>query len=143
MFAMLGACARPNYQDKTSVRPPSSFEKIKRSCELKFDSVGLCADYVWEVVPTEEKTGSIILAFWNPNAPGSDWSEPETAPLLLLWMPGMGHGSAPVKVQSQTDAPGVYRLTNIFFTMHGAWELRFQLKKGADLVEQVVVPFDF
>lgn len=59
-------------------------------------------------------------------------AEPSAALTVELWMPSMGHGSAPTAVQRVRGAdgkivPGLFRVTNIYFLMGGDWELRFQL----------------
>lgn len=51
---------------------------------------------------------------------------------VILWMPSMGHGSAPTQVQRATDSlgqilNGVYDVKNVFFIMDGDWEVRVVL----------------
>jgi hypothetical protein len=51
---------------------------------------------------------------------------------VVLWMPSMGHGSAPTQVERQLDAqgnvvPGVFRVRNVYFSMGGLWEIRVGL----------------
>ena len=48
---------------------------------------------------------------------------------VVLWMPSMGHGSAPTQVERAVDAkgdivPGVFNVKNVYFTMGGDWEVR-------------------
>ena len=57
---------------------------------------------------------------------------------VFLWMPSMGHGSSPVKIQKVAD--GEYDVTNVNFIMGGKWDLRIQLKEGNQVVDEVVVP---
>ncbi len=45
---------------------------------------------------------------------------------VLLWMPSMGHGSAPVKLDKL--GPAQFRVTNVYFIMPGDWEIRLSLK---------------
>lgn len=49
-----------------------------------------------------------------------------------LWMPDMGHGSAPTQVTRTIDAngnavTGSYLVRNLYFIMGGAWEVRIAL----------------
>lgn len=51
---------------------------------------------------------------------------------VALWMPSMGHGSAPTQVERAVDAtgnllPGVFVVRNVYFTMGGEWEVRVTL----------------
>lgn len=51
---------------------------------------------------------------------------------VSLWMPSMGHGSAPTRISRTRDAEGntlvgVYEVSNIYFTMGGDWEVRVTL----------------
>jgi len=47
---------------------------------------------------------------------------------VTLWMPDMGHGSAPTKIQQINNdqgfpQPGLYRVSNMQFVMGGIWEV--------------------
>lgn len=51
---------------------------------------------------------------------------------VVLWMPSMGHGSAPTQVVPAVDAngiliPGTFLVKNVFFMMGGDWEIRVTL----------------
>lgn len=51
---------------------------------------------------------------------------------VVLWMPSMGHGSAPTQVVPAVDAngiliPGTFLVKNMFFMMGGDWEIRVTL----------------
>lgn len=43
---------------------------------------------------------------------------------IELFMPSMGHGSAPVTITPLDELN--YNITRVFFTMHGTWEVRIQ-----------------
>lgn len=58
---------------------------------------------------------------------------------IYLWMPAMGHGSAPVKIKKLDS--GEYEVTNVFFIMAGKWEIHFQLKNKEAVIDEVVLPF--
>lgn len=50
-----------------------------------------------------------------------------------LFMPSMGHGSAPTQVNRVLDergqpVPGAYEVTRMYFTMPGDWEVRITLR---------------
>lgn len=92
--------------------------------------------------------GAILAdASWvrGPHSPAEselrvDWKDGATlAPAepgrfrVWLWMPDMGHGSSPTKLQPLLDdqgqpVPGAFRVTHVYFTMGGRWEVRVSLK---------------
>lgn len=45
---------------------------------------------------------------------------------LRLWMPSMGHGSAPVRVEALGG--GVFRMTNVYFLMPGDWQIQLKYR---------------
>ena len=58
-------------------------------------------------------------------------------------MDSMGHGSTKTPVvTSAVDAggviPGVYEVSNVYFTMRGDWQVQIQLKNGSEVVEVVI-----
>lgn len=57
---------------------------------------------------------------------------------VVLWMPSMGHGSSPVTIE-RLDR-GTYRVSEVFFTMAGDWEIRVQLKAGNDVKSEAILP---
>ena len=47
---------------------------------------------------------------------------------VALWMPDMGHGSAPTQIarvlgSDGAPLPGVFDVTNLYFTMGGHWDV--------------------
>lgn len=81
-----------------------------------------------------------ILKSWNDdlgtmNGPYQDL--PENLH-VYLWMPDMGHGSAPVKIKK--IAAGEYEVSNAYFIMGGTWEIYFQLLKNEAVVDEVIIP---
>ena len=62
--------------------------------------------------------------------------DPMNEPHILLWMPGMGHGSSPVRIE-RVDV-GRYFASEIFFIMTGEWDIHFQLKSGSVVVEEKI-----
>ena len=59
---------------------------------------------------------------------------------LKLWMPSMGHGSYPVTVERLSQ--GVYKASEIFFTMPGDWEIQIQHLVDGNVFESSVISFD-
>lgn len=63
---------------------------------------------------------------------------------VILWMPDMGHGSRPVKIEKAVDAagnvvPGAYKVTKMYFMMQGQWEVQVTLKDAEGNSETQVI----
>ncbi|NCN95822.1 MAG: hypothetical protein GW917_03800 [Bdellovibrionales bacterium] len=61
-------------------------------------------------------------------------------PSVVLWMPDMGHGSAPTSVEKNRDAAGnvvagEYQISKIYFVMPGLWEVRVERQISENAVE--------
>jgi hypothetical protein len=137
--AVLGtqvSCAKPNYASA----PISTQEKAANDCAYHFAS-GLCVSYAWEQMPTGSSFGSFVFKTFRADAKSSTVTA-ENIPLtaaVVLWMPDMPNmGSSPVSVQ-QIDT-GVYRASNVFFSMRGKWEIKFQSKDGDEVRDQAAIP---
>ncbi len=65
-------------------------------------------------------------------------SEPGQAVIVAkLWMPGMGHGSAPTQLAPAGD--GCTAVSNVQFVMRGEWQIQVTLQDGDTGVFDVVV----
>jgi hypothetical protein len=143
LLFLMSACAKPNYEDSASTNNNSLQDQAqgKIACQAKFNS-GDCVNFNWQTLPSETGFGSFIFKTYRLNlGDGTPVPEDQNGELsVVLWMPSMGHGSAPVQVK-RLDV-GTYQATNIFFTMKGNWEIRFQTKNGThDLEDQAVIPY--
>lgn len=141
---LLTACARPNYQDAQSnpnngeLSDPARGEAPADDCRLFFDKSNLCVDLQWEKLPTTSEKGSFVLRFYEKQN-NAILLDPTLSVAVTLWMPSMGHGSSPVKIERQ--AQGVYRISNVFFIMPGEWDIRIQLKNEGQIIEQIIKPY--
>ncbi len=140
---LIQACAQPKYE--TVVKSPDgesgpdSTQEKASSCSLKLSSSGYCLTWQWETMPTSTALGSIVFKVFRGNL-YDDSLVPvdfEIQPVVVLWMPSMGHGSSPTVVHP-LDL-GTYRASNVFFVMPGDWEIRFQMKEGATVRDEAVV----
>ncbi|MBL7542438.1 MAG: hypothetical protein JNL11_01410 [Bdellovibrionaceae bacterium] len=137
LLACLVSCVRPKYIDEVASSEKNvennssqttSLGQQKVSCLNTFSTSQLCMRWSWEVQPTSKQVGSFVfkvyrLNQWDQTAVEVDLS---AMPEVVLWMPSMGHGSTPTKIE-RLDV-GTYRVGNVFFIMPGAWEIRFQVK---------------
>jgi hypothetical protein len=133
LLLFLVACAKPNYQEAAPIDVEN--QKTKPSCDLFLTLKTLCTSFEWEFAPTISVPGSFIFKFYAEETP-TLFIEPTDNVFVQLWMPSMGHGSAPVTVQKIKS--GEYRAENVFFIMPGEWDIRIQLKDGTNVVDQVV-----
>lgn len=145
------SCARPNYKDITSPEIPqgntpnqdsNSNQKPEIICNFLLAKEQLCVTITWTKFPTPTEYGSLELNFQSVNKKPISTTTQELATQLLpklsviLWMPSMGHGSVPVKLEVTTS--NTIKVNNIFFIMPGDWEIRIQLKEGAEVYDQVI-----
>ncbi len=129
----ISSCAKPNYQDLNNDLTNRTL--TDSDCSLSYAQSDLCGQILWEKVPTESEMGSFLLKFHLQSSP-KELIDPSYTVQVVLWMPSMGHGSSPVKIQKIET--GVYRIYNVFFIMPGEWEIRIQLKDGANVIDQAV-----
>jgi hypothetical protein len=131
--ALALACARPVYLD--SKTPVAGKANDANGCHATFNESGHCVLIQWEKHPTETEFGSFIFTVRQMTSestvlPSTLADHPYSEDLaIILWMPSMGHGSSPVKVERL--AKGLYRANRVFFNMKGDWEIRFEVANGA------------
>jgi hypothetical protein len=102
-------------------------------CALKLEKTGLCIGFKWE---SELRTDDeLAAAITLTNTQGEAVDAPAGTDLAVqLWMPSMGHGSSPVRIERQ--GVGAYRASGIYFIMPGLWEVRLQLKHAREIEDQ-------
>lgn len=138
----LAACVNPKYAPAADPSQNPAGEQKISGCPVMFSGSGKCLSITWEKKPTEDETGTFTFAVYRMKdgvAVREDWAAGELK--VVLWMPDMGHGSSPIKLEK--IGVGTYRASNAFFSMPGTWEIRFQLKDGRSVKEQAVVPYVF
>ncbi|RZA07587.1 MAG: hypothetical protein EOP11_07270 [Proteobacteria bacterium] len=110
-----------------------------RAEAFRFTPSGDQAWLSWEQKPTDEEYGSFILKIGRANfADGSPLPlDTAVGVEVVLWMPAMGHGSNPVALE-KIDI-GTYRVSEVFFTMPGDWEIRVRRTTEAYGVEETAL----
>lgn len=134
---LLAGCANPKYltPGEGNVRTAAAFGEV--------------ADLVpgpgrvwltWEAKATTGEYGTFLLKIGRPNAgDGTPVPEdPASPPDVFLWMPDMGHGSIPVRIE-RVDV-GTYRVSHVLFVMAGKWEIHVQLKDGNAIRGEATFP---
>lgn len=115
-FISIG-CANPKYIDDIHHLPQGS---DSTSCAQKIANI--CTDINWSQGPSSQGESRFQIQFES--------DLPELVSLeVVLWMPSMNHGSAPVTVKR--TSPSSFEATRVFFIMPGDWEVRIVLKDSA------------
>jgi hypothetical protein len=136
----LSSCAEPKYEKVYQAAPNAQLVSEKVSdCATKFQKSGYCLTWAWETQPTSSASGALTFKIVRSNVLDDTAVpvDPDFMPSLLLWMPSMGHGSSPTTVE-RVDV-GSFRAKNVFFVMPGQWQLKFQIKNGQTLEDEVVI----
>lgn len=142
-FLFLVSCTQPKYVNINSTPSNQTNSENKADCSIQFNQSKICVTWNWEKKPTSSEFGSLIFKTFRLNA--FDFTAIETnfssLPQFVLWMPSMGHGSTPTET-TQLDI-GTYRVENVYFSMPGEWEMKFQIKDGDTVNDEAVAPITF
>lgn len=113
---------------------------------LTFANGALHAHATWESAP-EVASESILKIEWKNGADHSPVEPPGTFN-VVLWMPSMGHGSAPTRIEPLLDAQGTaivgsYEVSNVYFVMGGDWDVNVTLtyKDGTRETQTIQINF--
>lgn len=115
LFAACTACASPEYVDANRTVAANS------ECSLKFNSLNLCGQMEWSQTPKNQTYTTFTLTLNDASLTAADLK-------VYLWMPSMGHGSAPVQIVDLGN--GVFDIQQVYFVMPGSWEIRFEITKN-------------
>lgn len=129
-------CAKANYRDvETNL---DQVNQQNTPCAQSWVQSSLCVDLVWKQLQTEEDRGVFELRFYHLDNP-SVLVDPAETLAVSLWMPSMGHGSAPVKVEKIAD--GHYLVSEVYFVMSGDWDIRVQQKQEKTVLDQAIFTY--
>ena len=109
---------------------------------LKFANGTVHAHMTWVIGPIVSNESALRIE-WMSGVTHSA-AEPPGDFKVVLWMPGMGHGSSPTKIQQAHDESGqplvgVYDVTEIYFIMGGKWDVNLSLELPDGTVETQTV----
>lgn len=99
---------------------------------LAFADGKLHAHLSWAQGPDAQGGESRMRLEWHDGS-NHELLEPGLPFAVKLWMPAMGHGSAPTKIAPMKNERGeallgTYLVSNMYFTMPGDWEIRITVK---------------
>jgi len=113
---------------------PSTDAPESTDCPIKFSNEELCASISWNLHPADNATGEFLIRFWDlkTGTENGPFVDPKHVVKSRVWMPDMGQGSSPVKVEKHKDVggqpvAGTFRATNVYFSKPGTWEVWVQL----------------
>ncbi len=135
-FLSLFSCGEsPLFNHKLEAKNFINNPMLSESDSLIFKKTKFAFVIQWQEGP-QLGTSKFLLRSWNQdlgsmNGPYQDL--PRTLH-VFLWMPAMGHGSAPVKIKRVGD--GEYEVSDVQFIMGGKWEVKFQLKDGNQVFDE-------
>lgn len=144
VFALATGCAKPNYQDAKAQSVPnqgssqnqdpgSDKARDPQSDRLLFSKGTIAGRIQWESLPSEGNFSSFVLEIVDlANDPTN--LPPDLRLRVVLWMPSMGHGSSPVKIESL--GRGLFHVTQVYFIMPGEWEMRLEIRSGEEAYDQ-------
>lgn len=87
--------------------------------QLSFANGKIQALISWKVGPQVESESSMVVEFKTNEVNPTDLK-------VVLFMPDMGHGSSPTKVEKISDSS--FKVSKIYFSMPGLWEVRLTIK---------------
>jgi hypothetical protein len=114
--------------------------KVSGNSGLQASSAVLLGDYKVEV----EFDGDIVL-YDNNNViitfkRETQFTDPKNNFHAYLWMPDHGHGSFPIKVERL--GKGIYKMSEVYFTMPGYWDLHLQFKEDDEILDEYKWPIN-
>ncbi|HWU43053.1 MAG TPA: FixH family protein [Bdellovibrio sp.] len=131
----------------------SSFSFAKATtvanCDLNFKKENICATLTWikrpvvVAAPTAKDAATFDLKFWNAKTLAKLELGKNQSLFVSLYMPSMGHGSEPVILKKDEHEQGLYHVTQVLFSMEGAWEIRARIQKSDKVVDSAALPFNF
>ena len=136
LTVLLVGCADPKYETVVNAGASGGSEKLGE-CALKFSGSGLCAQWEWEKPANTTADSALRFKIVRANMLDGTPLAVDQNVQVILWMPEMGHGSAPTKLE-RVDT-GSYRVTEMYFIMPGRWQVRFQVKEGEAVKDEAVL----
>lgn len=141
-LAIYSGCAKPDYGSPGDTNPMGKAQggACGNGLGYEIERSGLCAAVFWRVLPRDGEMAAFQLQFAQAN--NALLKEPSGELKVFLWMPSMGHGSSPVTL-SKTESVGIYSVTDVYFVMPGAWEIRVQIKAGDGTISELHIPYNY
>lgn len=108
----------------------------KVNCPYQWVSASLCFELDWLTDIKVNQEARVLLTILGEDP--AVWAG--SVIQAKLWMPEHGHGSAPVKVE--LNSQGEFELSNLWFIMPGKWSLHLEIYQENRLVDEYVLPIE-
>jgi len=126
----LTACANPDYVNSKGIPDSKPLQ-----CSVFFNNIKTCGEIRWASAPSTSEKGKFVLELMAiPDAVKEELNNLDLK--AVLWMPAMGHGSAPTSVVNLGD--GKFEVSDVNFIMSGEWEIRFALQNKKGVLDEAV-----
>ena len=116
-------------------------------CPIKFESENLCANLEWTSGPVLNSLSAFEVVFWKSGDHSHTPVTPKSDVEFMSWMvmdSGMEHGG-PAMNWDEVET-GIFQVNDARFFMHGMkgyWQVKVQLTKYSELVEEKAVLVEF
>lgn len=117
---------------------PSAFAHADTATALQFENGKIQAKLVWEKGPLNGEESILRVEFTDAATNAALDIQAKLG--VVLFMPSMGHGSAPTSIEFLQT--GIYRVSSIYFFMGGVWEMNFNLTHANGSVETQVLTLE-
>lgn len=94
----------------------------------------------WVEGPFTPEKSKLLITIYIPPA-----LEDKLSDLSLqaeLWMPTMGHGSAPVTIRKIPEEKDFFEVDDIYFIMPGLWEIKVSILKEDKVIKEKVISLE-
>ena len=139
LLLLLAACGEsPLFNHKMEKSFLSRDQIFVENNGISFNKVDSSFRLDWKVGP-ELGESRFILKTWNNSAGtfNGPYTDLPYQLQVVLWMPAMGHGSAPTKITKLSS--GEYDVSSVYFIMNGKWEIKVQLLNDGKVFDEVVL----
>lgn len=135
IFSMVSCGDSPFLNSEESKSEVSGTARlVEKNNSLSLGTLSILPNY--EGVPKLYENNDLVFLVFNESG---KLLSPKEKIKLELWMPDHGHGSFPIRLEEVSK--GIYKASDIFFTMPGLWDLRFQLlDDNENILEEVIWP---
>jgi hypothetical protein len=143
-FAILAGCGQSpiaNHREKEKA-PETPPLLLTTNCQLSSTKgTDFCGAISLSGTPILGKANAFTIQFWKKSESTSTgpFSDPPAKVTAFLQMPECGCQWNDVVVEK--TATGTYRLSNVYFTKKGVWDLHVQVTNEKAIVDEFVYPF--
>ncbi|MCB0341708.1 MAG: FixH family protein [Pseudobdellovibrionaceae bacterium] len=143
-FVLIGilALAISGCQAKAPVQPTKTPISVNQTCALFFSNSGLCAELTWIEKPQGPTKATFEIRFFQSSDPQQLTTSINYNVNVEFLMPSMGHGLGSRPFTMTETSPGLFTVTDVYFSMPGDWEITILLiSNEQQIVDQSTYAF--